>query len=267
MKVAFVFEPGHRIGPILRQWLTDDGHDVSMISHEFTAKNRTGHYDLVIPYVTPDDFLHRPNPRFTAADYLEKRGYTMLNSIQSIGYASDKLATFQRLAARGISTPATELLGDSFVWPQSVESLIVKPRFGGRGANVELVGSMAEALKVAERIRGEVVMQAFIPDASCYRIIASRYAIISQYEKYLPGAIVKNVSTGAIRRKADLPPHALELTMKAVDALDGDLMGLDVLVKDGSVYVLEANVPFGFDEHDKDLKTAWLQHVRSTQSH
>jgi glutathione synthase/RimK-type ligase-like ATP-grasp enzyme len=263
MKVALIFEPGHRMGPILQQWLVDDGHDVSMISDEFTDKNRAAHYDLAIPYVMPNDFLVRPNPRFTAASYLEEHGCKMLNSIQSIAYASDKLATFERLAAHGIPTPTTQLFNDAFRWPESVESLIMKPRFGGRGENVELVSGGVEATKITATIRNAAVIQEFIPDASCYRIIASRNTIISQYEKYLPGAIVKNISTGATRRKANLPGYVLELVMKAVAALEGGLMGLDVLTHEGNTYILEANVPFGFDEHDKDIKAAWLRHVRS----
>lgn len=262
MKVALIHEPRHRIGPILQQWLVEDNHDVSVISDEFTDKDRAQHYDLVIPYIMIDDFLHRPNPRFSAAMYLESRGCKMLNSLHSIEYASDKLTTFERLKTHGIPTPATELLSDAFVWPQSVKSLIAKPRFGGRGVNVELVMNSTEASKTARIIHGDTIIQEFIADADCYRIIASQDTIISQYEKYLPGAIVKNVSTGATRRKANLPDHVLGLVMKAVAALEGGLMGLDVLIKDDAIYILEANVPFGFDEHDKELKAAWLRYMR-----
>jgi CheY-like chemotaxis protein len=98
--------------------------------------------------------------------------------------------------------------------------------------------------------RGPALLQEWIEEPACVRLFATPHEVSRAYEKdRRPGALVTHGTV--YPRIYDPPADLAALARRAVAALGGGLMGLDVLIgRDGRHYALEANAPFGFDITD-----------------
>ncbi len=256
MKIALIHEPTSSHGKIWRQWLIESKHEVTTIIDDggLVDAEHDDSFDLVVPLITIKDYLKRPNARYSAAQTLQELGVPTLNSMSAIAASSDKWQSSSLWAKAGINQPRTYLLNESFSWLTDCSHMILKPRFGHSGENVYLVRSLSEAQGKSELIEGDSIIQEYIVEPICLRIIATPTEIISAYEKVLPGAVVVNIEKGATRKSFKVSENVLNTANRMVKALGGGLMGVDILVKDSEVYALEANVPFGFDDEDMDLR-------------
>jgi RimK family alpha-L-glutamate ligase len=189
-------------------------------------------------------------PGLWALDRLEQRGVMVLNRRASLVAAHDKLATARALAAAGLPHPGTEHAASWLDPPALDPPLVVKPRFGSWGRDVyrcDDLDAVADALAAIDEApwyeaTGAVVQRLVEPRGYDLRIVVAGGSVVGAIKRIAaPGEWRTNVALGA-RREPVLPPaDACELAVAAARALDGDLVGVDLLPVDGGWTVLEVN--------------------------
>jgi RimK family alpha-L-glutamate ligase len=196
-------------------------------------------------------------------DRLESRGLTVLNRSLMLRLAHDKRATAGALAAASLPHPQTLALfdADDALAPPLPFPFVIKPRFGSWGRDVLLVsdrGAYLNALAILRRrawfaATGAVVQELVPPRGHDLRLVVACGEVIGAIKRVARrGEWRTNVALGAARVPVDPPPGACELALAAAAAIDGDLVGVDLLpVGPGRYVVLELNGAVDFSpEYD-----------------
>ena len=237
-------------------------------------------YDLVIPHVLVEEVVEEA-PLWQAAALLELSGARMLNPSHSLVAAGDKLVAAGIWAGHGIPQPRTWPLDDLDQWPvDSGRRLVLKPAFCDGARHVQLVGALEEAKEVCHswredeaeggETRGRPLLQEWIEEPTVLRIFATQHTTSLAFEKLRePGDLI--TSGAYYPKKYDAPEEVVSLATRMVAALDGGLMGLDILVdREGRLLALEANGPFGFEWDDPDqagwIARAAIAHARGEEA-
>jgi len=244
--------------------LTREGASVEVLAATPAAWARSGppdgRWDLVIPHVLVEEVVAF-SPTLRLATLLEAAGVPLLNPVSAVLASSDKLTTHALWAAHGLPQPRVWPLAGLPVWPAPGRPLVLKPSYCDGARHIALVHTLAEARRAAEgwradearggEPRGPALVQEWIEEPACVRIFATPREVSRAYEKDRhPGALVTHGTV--YPRIYDAPPELAALARRAVAALGGGLMGLDVLIgRDGRHHALEANAPFGFDITDR----------------
>jgi len=243
--------------------LNREGATVEVLAAPPAGWGRTGpprgRWDLVIPHVLVEE-VAAFSPTLRLAALLEAAGVPLLNPVTAILASSDKLTTHALWAAHGLPQPAVWPLEGLPVWPARDRPLVLKPSWCDGARHIALVDGLEAARRIeaawredeaagGER-RGPALLQEWIEEPACVRLFATPHEVSPAYEKDRhPGALITHGTV--YPRIYDPAPELDALARRAVAALGGGLMGLDVLIdRDGRNHVLEANAPFGFDITD-----------------
>lgn len=260
-KIAIIHDPSSSHARTWVSWLQSDGFCVDTIYDEDSFKcSRTNNYDLVIPLITISDYVNKDNARIRALTYFGSKSYKLLTPADAIAFSSDKLVTASVLQNNSLPHPQTSL-AENFNWRRrQFTPVIVKPRFGHSGNGVYLVRSEEEFKKYQDV---DILVQRFIEHAECIRVIASPSGTLCAYKKIPPkGEIIANIDAGAVRAPLVLTDEMRQLAESTVRALGGGLMGVDLLNSPEGLFVLEANVPFGFDTKDSDFRRKLIDYIK-----
>jgi RimK family alpha-L-glutamate ligase len=187
---------------------------------------------------------------------LSRRGVRVVNRPSAILAAHDKLRTARALAARGLPHPRTAHLVPGEPVPLA-PPFVVKPRFGSWGTDIFRCLTGQDVERVLEVLssrlwfqRQGAVVQEFLPNAGqdLRMLVASRRVVGADQRVAREGEWRTNVSLGAAELPAHPSPEAEALAVAAVDALGGDLFGVDLLpVPANGLFVLEVNAAVEFD--------------------
>jgi glutathione synthase/RimK-type ligase-like ATP-grasp enzyme len=252
-----------------RAWteaLEAEGAQVQQLARLPEAWQRDGvppGIDLVVPHVLAEEVAVF-GETLRAAAVLESAGLLLTNPVAALLASSDKLATAASWAAAGVPQPRTYALGAAREqgWPDPGRPMVLKPAWGDGAREVVLVEGLEEAeqrvagWRADERDggkpRGPAVLQEWVEEPTCVRLFATPWSTSPAYEKDREaGALVTHGTV--YPRVYDPPAEVAELAQRAVAALGGGLMGVDVLTdREGRHLVLEANAPFGFDVTDPE---------------
>jgi RimK family alpha-L-glutamate ligase len=183
-------------------------------------------------------------------------GATVLNSPSALVAAHDKLVTAERFAERGVPHPKTVHVDGETIRDLDCFPLVVKPRFGSWGRDVVRVSSRAE-LEAAAKLfaRREwfrehgAIAQEYIDTRTDLRVLVCCGSVVGAVSRVArPGEWRTNVALGARRRPAlpDLAAQAVALAAAA--AVDGDLVGVDLLPSPDGWLALEVNGAPDFNE-------------------
>src|SRR5581483_2646413 len=196
--------------------------------------------------------------------WLERRGIRVLNRASTLLAVHDKLRTANVLRTAGLPHPRTAVVREGGR-PPLEPPLVLKPRFGSWGRDVfrcrdqdELEVALATARDRAWFHRHGALLQELLPVAGRdLRLLVAGGEVVGAVERTAaPGEWRTNVSLGGSKRPVDPPRRARELATAAAEAMDGDLVGVDLLPLDGDYAVLELNGAVDFDERystDGDL--------------
>ena len=181
---------------------------------------------------------------------LVRRGVDVLNPPAALLAAHDKLETALRLARFGVPHPRTAHVGDGRI-PAVELPVVVKPRFGSWGRDVELCESADELARCLGRLRrrawfrnqGALVQELVPPVGRDLRLVVAAGEVVGAVERVAaPGEWRTNVSLGARRRPVSPPPEARAAALAAAAVVGADLVGVDLLPRgDGGWTVLELN--------------------------
>jgi glutamate carboxypeptidase len=181
---------------------------------------------------------------------LERAGFTVLNRAYALLGCHDKWRTAHLLERARLPHPRTVLqpLGGRVLLDLP---LVVKPRFGSWGMDVERCETGAELEAHLARVaakpwfrRHGVLVQELVPSAGVdLRLVVARGQVVGAIERVArPGEWRTNISLGASRRPHEPPANARALAIAAARAVGADLVGVDLLALAGGGYsVIELN--------------------------
>jgi len=201
--------------------------------------------------------LHGIESGLWALDLLERRGVTVLNRRPALTAAHDKLATAGVLGRAGLPHPRTAHVAPWLPIPQLGLPLVLKPRFGSWGRDVtrcDTPDELRRALEGAHRrvwfnTTGGVLQELVPPRGYDLRVVVAGGVVIGAVVRQAAaGEWRTNIALGARRIPATPTREACELALAAAAAVDGDLVGVDLLPgRGGGWTVLEVNGAVDFN--------------------
>jgi RimK family alpha-L-glutamate ligase len=235
------------------------------------AETRARPGDLVVGRLDVRPSLDGIQPGLGPLRRLVDRGSRVINGAETLMATHDKLATALLLHAASIPQPrAAHLTGDDGS-PGFRPPYVVKPRFGSWGRDVHLCESRAELraclLHLLRRPwfrrHGALVQELVPPRGFDLRLIVSAGAVVGAVERVAaPGEWRTNVALGGTRRRASPPLDARRLAVAAAAAVDGDLVGVDLLPCGEGWSVVEINGAVDFtDEYALDDRDVFARAV------
>jgi RimK family alpha-L-glutamate ligase len=182
---------------------------------------------------------------------LAARGVLVLNDPPALLGAHDKLLTARLLRHEGIPHPRTWHVRDGRPTPVPKLPVVVKPRFGSWGSEVERCDDYEMLETALARIRdtswyarhGALVQELVPPRGYDLRIVvAEGRAVGSVFRIAAPGEWRTNVALGGTRRALAQPPRgATTIALAAAAAAGASLVGVDLLPDGTGWTVLELN--------------------------
>lgn len=192
---------------------------------------------------------------------LETKGYTTINNFECLNITGNKLLTSLELTKQGIPTPrsgvafkkdaAIELIEKKFGYPT-----IIKPLIGSWGrliaklddynsalANLECRESMGDILqkifyiqdfikKSSKKKNIPTDMRVFIVGGECAAAMG-RFSPDDDFRS--------NIAIGGTAKPLELTPQIREICKKAAKAVNGDIVGVDLMDDGENIYVIEIN--------------------------
>jgi len=152
--------------------------------------------------------------------------------------------------------------------------LIIKVTGGSHGVGVMKVDSLSALNSLADYFKGKkerVIMRQFIPGGRSARLIVLGGKVIDSIEYKAPkGDFRSNVGATPIVKQKKFSKAIENLAIKAVDAMDYEFGGVDVLIHKGKGYVAETNFPCFFPRCSmvtgKDIAGAILDYLVKKRS-
>jgi [lysine-biosynthesis-protein LysW]---L-2-aminoadipate ligase len=190
---------------------------------------------------------------------LAARGVVVLNDPPALLAAHDKLLTARVLARHNVPHPPTAHIRGWGSVRAPGRPVVVKPRFGSWGKDVNRSDSQTdfeEALAAARdrdwyRRHGVLVQDLIRPQGYDLRIIVVAGRVVGAvYRVAAPGEWRTNIALGGVRRPVAEPPRsAAALAIDAATAAGIDLAGVDLLPDGrGGWVVVELNGAVEFTE-------------------
>lgn len=182
---------------------------------------------------------------------LEGAGVRVLNRPRTLVAAHDKLATSRALGDADVSHPRTAHVTSPSDSIPLEPPVVVKPRFGSWGLDVVLCEDAATLRRhlaaMADRpwfaSHGALVQELVPPRGHDIRLIVAGGSVVGAIKRVAaPGEWRTNVALGAVREPVEPSSEASELATRAAAAVEGDLVGVDLLPHpDGEFVVIEIN--------------------------
>ncbi len=177
-------------------------------------------------------------------------GVDVRNPPGALFVAHDKLLTARTLRLAGLPHPHTTLL--SALVPAAVPELplVLKPRFGSWGREVELCRTPDEVDTALARLQGKawfrehgaLAQELVEPRGWDLRLVVAGGRVVGAARRIAPvGEWRTNAALGAAVEPADPPPIARALALAAARAARADLVGVDLLPTRNGFVVLELN--------------------------
>ena len=220
--------------------------------------DRVGPNDVVVGRLDLLPTLDGVEPGLLALFLLERRGVRVVNGVESVLGAHDKLRTARLLAHAGLPHPATVAVrrGDRTI--RLRPPVVVKPRFGSWGRDVFRCDDEAALAHCLSEVRDRTwfkrhgaIVQEYLPNhGRDLRVVVAGGRVVGAAERVAAlGEWRTNVSLGGTLRPAPVPDDAGELARAAAAVIDADFVGVDLFAVDGRGFVvIELNAAVDFDE-------------------
>ncbi len=226
--------------------------------------------DVVISRLDVLPTLDGVEPGLLAVLLLERRGIRVVNGVESLLAAHDKLRSARILSRSRLPHPRTSAVVAADRVPPLGAPCVVKPRFGSWGRDVfrcetddELAACLADVRgRPWFRRHGALVQELLPASGHDLRVLVAGGRVVGAAERVAAeGEWRTNVSLGGSLRRAELSEEASELARTAAAVTGADLVGVDLLpVGRGEYAVLELNGAVEFDERyaldDRDVFAA-----------
>lgn len=196
-------------------------------------KTKLPKYDFVM-YLDKDKFVAR---------MLERLGYRLFNSAESIELCDDKMLTHISLANHGIKMPLTISStlcytdnGDRNIINEVEKKLsfplIIKENYGSLGKQVYLINNHDELLqKENELIHTPHIYQEFISSSrgKDYRVIVIGGKVVAYMKRENKHSYLSNLASGGSSSVCELSDEYIKVAEKCAKILKLDYCGVDIL--------------------------------------
>ena len=226
------------------------------------AERRARPGDVVVGRLDVRPSLDGIQPGLGRLRRLRDRDIRVVNDADTLVATHDKLATALLLHAASIPQPRAAHLTGEDGSPGFEPPYVVKPRFGSWGRDVHLCDSRAELraclLQLLRRPwfrrHGALVQELIPPRGFDLRLVVSAGTVVGAVERVAaPGEWRTNVALGGTRRRVSPPLDARSVAVAAAAAVNGDLVGVDLLPAGDGWRVIEINGAVDFtDEYALD---------------
>jgi RimK family alpha-L-glutamate ligase len=221
------------------------------------AVARLGPGDIALGRLDVLPSLDGVEPGLWALERLTAMGVTVLNGRRALIGAHDKLATAMTLFDAGIAHPRTVHVASWLPVPELEPPIVFKPRFGSWGQDVIRCDDehmIHQTLLELERkpwyeATGAIAQKLVAPRGFDLRLVVATGKVVGAVRRVAaPGEWRTNVALGARREPVVPPPDACALAVAAAEAVDGALVGVDLVPADlGTWVVLEVNGAVDFN--------------------
>jgi RimK family alpha-L-glutamate ligase len=196
-------------------------------------------------------------PGLWALERLTAAGVTVLNGRRTLVAAHDKLTTAAALFGAHVPHPRTAHVAAWKPLPELEPPIVFKPRFGSWGQDVVRCDdeeSIARALVELEEkpwfhATGAIAQKLVAPRGYDLRLVVAGNRVVGAVRRIAaPGEWRTNVALGARREPIVPPAEACDVALRAARAVEGALVGIDLLPADiGTWVVLEVNGAVDFN--------------------
>ena len=196
-------------------------------------------------------------PGLWALERLAASGVTVLNGRRTLVAAHDKLTTAAALFEARVPHPRTVHIASWKALPELEPPIVFKPRFGSWGQDVlrcdDEESIECALLDLEEKpwfhATGAIAQKLVAPRGYDLRLLIAGDRVVGAVRRIAaPGEWRTNVALGARREPVVPPPEACEVALRAARAVDGALVGIDLLPADlGTWVVLEINGAVDFN--------------------
>jgi ribosomal protein S6--L-glutamate ligase len=220
------------------------------------ARLLLGCHDVAIGRFDVSESLDGVQPGLEVLTELERNGVRVLNTVDALLNAHDKLRTTRLLVGAGLPHPNTAHVTAPDEVADITPPVVVKPRFGSWGTDVfrcetqgELARTLAELCARPWFIRHGALVQELVPPTGYdLRLVVAAGHVVGATERVArPGEWRTNVALGGTRRPTQPSREVCALGVRAAEVIGADLVGVDLLPASGGYVVLELNGAVEFD--------------------
>jgi RimK family alpha-L-glutamate ligase len=220
------------------------------------ARLLLGPHDVAIGRFDVRETLDGVQPGLEVLTELERKGVRVLNTVDALLNAHDKLRTTRLLVGAGLPHPKTAHVTAHDEVAEIDPPVVVKPRFGSWGTDVfrcetrdDLVRTLAEVSSRPWFVRHGALVQELVPPTGCdLRLVVAAGHVVGATERVAcPGEWRTNVALGGTRRPTRPSREACALGVRAAELIGAELIGVDLLPASSGYVVLELNGAVEFD--------------------
>lgn len=192
---------------------------------------------------------------------LEQKGYRVINNYECLHLSGNKLLTTLKLIENEIPTPLTCV---SFKEKPSIEAIekninypaVIKPIIGSWGRLIAKVDDYNSAISNLEcrETMGNIIqkiyyLQEYIPPSKTeseaptdYRVFVVGDRCVAAMGRFHPKNNFRSgIASGGTAKQIDLTPEIEQLSLKAAKAVNGEIVGIDLMGVEGDYKVIEVN--------------------------
>ena len=231
-------------------------------------------YDAVIVRRVPGGTAEQVFYRMDTLHRLDEMGVKVFNPAASIEKAVDKYYTSALLEDAGINTPKT-IVTESFreamkVFKELGEDIVVKPLFGSLGMGITRITSEDVAYRVfraLEMTKSVYYLQEFVPhNGADIRVFVIGNEVVASMRR-VSDNWKTNISAGGKAQKYQPSEKIKKICLEASRKLGLEYTGVDVIVSDDIIYVIELNSTPGWEGlqtvTEIDIAKRLVEHVLS----
>jgi len=187
---------------------------------------------------------------------LESEGHYFINPLETIYNSSDKFKAAKILSKNGLKTPKTALVrdyedGKHFLNTTKMDyPVVLKNSFSKCGTKVDRVNSDSELKKLSRNAIWEnKLIQEYVDfkEGDTYkdmRILVIDGEVIGGYRR-VSDNFITNLHIGGRIEPLNVSSELEEMALKCSECMNGYIMGIDILPKDGEYYIVEVNTAPG----------------------
>jgi [lysine-biosynthesis-protein LysW]--L-2-aminoadipate ligase len=221
------------------------------------AVARLGRGDIALGRLDVLPSLDGVEPGLWALERLASSGVTVLNGRRALVAAHDKLATAAALFDASVPHPRTVHVAPWLPLPELEPPIVFKPRFGSWGEDVVRCDDETAIERALVGLEGKpwfdatgaIAQKLVAPRGYDLRLVVAGGRVVGAVRRVAaPGEWRTNVALGARREPVLPPPEACDVALRAAAAVEGALVGVDLLPADlGTWVVLEVNGAVDFN--------------------
>lgn len=190
---------------------------------------------------------------------LETKGYKVINNFECLTTSGNKLLTTLKLIEKKIPTPETCIAFKDRSAINAIEGntgypAIIKPIIGSWGrliAKLEDYNSATANLECRE-IMGNIYqkiyyLQEYIPNPNSknptdIRVFVIGDKCVAAMARFSPEKDFRsNIAVGGTAEPIELSPELEKLSIQSSKAINGEIVGIDLMIKKGNLNVIEIN--------------------------